>query len=184
MIVTIELPDVIVVPLGKKAKFGELSTAASALSADIIARLALHGLKQKLNDPLGAKTLADAAKPGVAGKVLDALVRGEWSARGTAAPKAPMTEAACIAEAALELMEARMAADMAARTGTKPKVAEVREAIVARFGSVNEAAARVLAHPTLGPKAEALGRARWETLSAKDEFADLLGDDEGEADDE
>lgn len=98
--IEINLPDTIVVEIGRKAKFGTINLEAAKLSAEIVAKLALHGLKQKANDPIGAKDIADSAKLGLAQKVIDALIAGEWSARGGARdvvvptlPEAMATEA-------------------------------------------------------------------------------------------
>lgn len=52
------------------------------LSADIMGKLAMHGLQQKIADAAAGAKNADEAQASMA-KAIDALLAGAWSSRGT-----------------------------------------------------------------------------------------------------
>lgn len=57
-----------------------------SLPADVVAQLALHGLKQKLADSLADKTKTEGKEEEIIGKVYAALVAGEWRTKADAKP--------------------------------------------------------------------------------------------------
>lgn len=60
-----------------------------ALSADMLMQLAIHGLKQKLNDCRGAwETISE--KDAATEKTLDAILRGEFRANGATRTSDPV----------------------------------------------------------------------------------------------
>lgn len=78
----IELPQSHVVTKGPRDKSWSASVTCdvTALSADIVARLAMHGLHQKIADAAAGATNADEAVAAMQ-KAVDAVTAGEWTSR-------------------------------------------------------------------------------------------------------
>lgn len=82
MTIKIDLPATHTVTKGPRDKSwqSELEIDVSKLSPEIVARLAIHGLHQKIADAASAaKTQEDA--DAAMGKAMDALLAGEWAQR-------------------------------------------------------------------------------------------------------
>lgn len=82
MTIKIDLPETHTVTKGPRDKswLAEVTCNVTALSADIVARLAMHGLHQKIADAAsGAETLDEASA--AMQKALDGLLAGEWTQR-------------------------------------------------------------------------------------------------------
>jgi hypothetical protein len=82
MTIKIDLPDAHVVTKGPRDKTwnASVSVDVTALSADIVARLAIHGLHQKVADAAAGATNADEANAAMQ-KAVDAIVAGDWTSR-------------------------------------------------------------------------------------------------------
>lgn len=82
MTIKIDLPESHVVTKGPRDKSWNASVTVklSDLSPDIIARLAVHGLHQKIADAAAGSQTLDEASADMA-KALKALVAGEWTQR-------------------------------------------------------------------------------------------------------
>lgn len=78
----INLPESHVVTKGPRDKSWSASVTIdlSKLSADMIARLAVHGLHQKVADAASASKSEDEAL-GAMNKAVDAVLAGEWTSR-------------------------------------------------------------------------------------------------------
>jgi len=79
---TIEIVDTHEVTKGARGEdwLARVAVDTSKLSADIVAKLAIHGLHQKIADAAsGAKTEAEAQA--AMEKALDALLEGNWTSR-------------------------------------------------------------------------------------------------------
>jgi hypothetical protein len=63
-----------------------LSISLPALTPEICHRLALHGLEQKVRDSYAGASSPEEAY-GLASKVVDALLAGNWTVRGPAEPR-------------------------------------------------------------------------------------------------
>lgn len=182
MQVTITLPDTITIPVGRKGKYGELSFDPGEFSPAIIAQLALHGLKQKVNDPIGDKTLAEAQKFALAKKVAEALRAGEWRVNGTGPRETVVRdENHYIVQAAMDWLRRKVAKEIGSG-----KPADVKAAIAARFPDITGTLAKIIAKV---PDVTTAGKAAYAEAQAKaaaveDIGLDDLGLDEpdGEAD--
>lgn len=82
MAIKIELPESHTVTKGPRGGAWQASVAVTLadLSPDIIARLAVHGLHQKVADAASGATTVDEANASMQ-KAVDALVAGEWTSR-------------------------------------------------------------------------------------------------------
>jgi hypothetical protein len=80
--IKIELPSSHVVTKGPRDKSWSASVTAdvSALSPEIVARLAIHGLHQKIADAAAGAT-NEAEAVAAMQKAVDAVVAGEWTSR-------------------------------------------------------------------------------------------------------
>lgn len=82
--VTIEVPAEWLVSKGPrdKAWIADAVCDVAKLSSDIVGKLAMHGLQQKIADAAAGAKSADEASAAM-NKAIDALVAGAWSSRGT-----------------------------------------------------------------------------------------------------
>lgn len=82
--VTIEVPGEWLVSKGPRDKAWEASAVCdvSKLSPEIVGKLAMHGLQQKIADAAAGAKTADEADAAM-NKAIDSLVAGAWSSRGT-----------------------------------------------------------------------------------------------------
>lgn len=80
----IEVTNEWLVSKGPRDKSWEASAVCDVtkLSADIVAKLAMHGLQQKIADAAAGAKTADEADAAM-NKAIDALMAGAWSSRGT-----------------------------------------------------------------------------------------------------
>lgn len=78
----IELPTSHTVTKGPRDKSWNASVAVDVtkLSAEIVAKLAVHGLHQKIADAAAGAQTQDEAEAAM-GKAVDALLAGDWSSR-------------------------------------------------------------------------------------------------------
>lgn len=79
---SIETPDIWTVTKGPRDKAWEASASCdvSKLDASIVAKLAMHGLQQKIADAAAGAKTADEADASM-GKAIEALLAGDWSSR-------------------------------------------------------------------------------------------------------
>ena len=82
MTIKIELPATHTVTKGPrdKAWLAEVTVDVAALSPDIVARLAVHGLHQKIADAASAAQTRDEALASMQ-KAADAILAGDWTQR-------------------------------------------------------------------------------------------------------
>lgn len=83
MTIKIDLPESHVVTKGPRDKswIASVTVDVTKLSPEIVAKLAVHGLQQKIADAASAAKTQDEALADMQ-KAVDAVLKGEWSSRG------------------------------------------------------------------------------------------------------
>lgn len=118
----IELPKSHVVTKGPRDKswVASVTVSTEAFTPDIVAKLAMHGLQQKIADAASGATNHDEALAAMQ-KAADAIVKGEWSSRGVGTGADERTLVArSIVRAAMKAKLGGASPEWAAFTGLDP----------------------------------------------------------------
>lgn len=139
MAIKIDLPESHTVTKGPRGGAWQAAVTVdlSKLSADVIARLAVHGLHQKVADAAAGADTLDAANASMQ-KAVDALIAGEWTSRsaGAAGVDERTRVARSVVHAAVKAKFGSKSPEWATFTGLEPS--EQAEKLDAWFAA-NEA---------------------------------------------